>query len=160
MKNNELKSLAKSARKSAAADIESTILAALKNVAAKLGQDAKHFTKEIEKGAAKLAKKLSKEMDFDKSAKLEAGDTIKVTGPPKTSQSTAKNGKTINGAEKSLSVAKAEVKPAAAETSLIAKKTQPKASQAKAATKPTQPKASTPTKKPASKKIKPALKGK
>lgn len=84
MKNNDIKSLAKAARKSAATTIEAGLLTALKSIAAKLRQNEKHFQKEIEKGAKKLAKKLSKEIELDEPIKLEAGKTSKV----------------VNGAEK------------------------------------------------------------
>jgi hypothetical protein len=97
MKNSDLKAQVKSVRKSAASDIEESLTTALKKVAAKLGQNSKHFTKEIEKSSKRLAKKLSKEMEFAEQAVSEIS-TIN---------------KNANGAEKPKSSAKNEEKPVA-----------------------------------------------
>ena len=79
MKNNETKSLAKSARKAAASTIEASLIEALEKVAVKLKQNSKHFTKEIEKSSKRLAKKLSKEMKFEEAAKTEIITTAAVS---------------------------------------------------------------------------------
>ena len=78
MKNNDQKPLVKSPRKAAAADIEQSLLATLKEAATKLGQTSKDFIKEIEKGSKKLAKKLSKQIEFEKPAKQEGEAAPKV----------------------------------------------------------------------------------
>jgi hypothetical protein len=85
MKDTNPKSHVKAAKKAAAADIEISLLAALKNMATKLGQNAKHIEKEIEKGAKKLAKKIAKEMEFAKPAAPKKDIVIKPTAKqPKT----------------------------------------------------------------------------
>jgi hypothetical protein len=146
MKNHEIKSLAKSARKSAAANMEAAILAALKTTAVKLGQDAKHFNKVIEKGAAKLAKKLSKEMAFDEPAKLEAGKTSKTNEPAKPANMMAAKTETKPAvATKAPETKKPEPKavtpqPAAKSSAPVAKPSAPKANSAsKSGAKPAQP---------------------
>jgi hypothetical protein len=107
MKNNDLKAQVKSARKSAASDIEESLTTTLKKVAAKLGQNSKHFTREIEKGSKRLAKKLSKEMEFAEPAGSDASAT----------------NKNVNGVEKPKSSAKNEDKAVtAAKTEPVAKK--------------------------------------
>jgi hypothetical protein len=107
MKNNDLKTQVKSVRKSAASDIEESLTTALKKVAAKLGQNSKHFTKEIEKGSKRLAKKLSKEMEFAEPAKSEANTT----------------NKNVNGVEKPKPSPKSDEKPVTAtKTEPVAKK--------------------------------------
>jgi hypothetical protein len=58
MKKNELKSLVKTARKSAKENINTTVLAQLKAAIEKLGLTSKKVNKEIEKSAKRLAKKL------------------------------------------------------------------------------------------------------
>jgi len=122
MKNNEIKSKTKSARKSAAADIESTVLTALKNIAAKFGQDAKHLQKQIEKGAAKLGKKLSKEMKFNKPSN---------PAPVKTDKATTEAGKSVK-AVNGVGKPQAAAKPAApASKAAPAKKPEPTASNSK-----------------------------
>jgi hypothetical protein len=95
MKNSDLKAQVKSVRKSAASDIEESLTTALKKVAAKLGQNSKHFTKEIEKGSKRLAKKLSKEMEFAEQAVSEISTT----------------NKNVNGAEKPKPSPKSDAKP-------------------------------------------------
>ena len=97
MKNTDLKIQVKSSRKSAANDIEATLITALKKVAAKLGQNSKNFTKKIEKGSKQLAKKLSKEMEFAEQATSEVSTTNKA----------------VNGSEKPQISPKSEEKPAA-----------------------------------------------
>jgi len=108
MKDINPKSQNKSAKKTAANHIEASLLATLKDVATKLGQNAKHFEKEIEKGAKKLAKRLSKEMEFAKPAAPKKDIVIKPA------------------AEKPKAVAKSPVKAAPAiEVKPVVKATTP-----------------------------------
>jgi hypothetical protein len=65
MKSEENKDQVKSARKAAAGVIEASLLTALKKTTAKLGQSNKQFQKAVEKGSKRLAKKLSKEIEFN-----------------------------------------------------------------------------------------------
>jgi hypothetical protein len=121
MKNNELKSQDKSARKAAAKDIEQSLIATLKEVAVKLKQDAEDFSKAIEKGAKKLAKKLAKEIAFDKPFKSEA--VAKVKAADKTEKpKTAVNSKATAAPVKAAPAAKKVVeKPSPAPTSPVKK---------------------------------------
>jgi hypothetical protein len=68
MKKNKFKALIKSARKATTQAIKTTLITQLKETAEKLGVASKRTTKEIEKSAKSLAKKLSAEVKVDKDA--------------------------------------------------------------------------------------------
>jgi len=74
MKKSKLKSLVKSARKTAKKDIRLSLVAGLKEIASKFGEGSKKLNKDIEKGSKQLAKKLSKDIKIDKSAIIENGN--------------------------------------------------------------------------------------
>lgn len=94
MKNNDLKLQVKSARKSAAGEIELTLNKTLKSVAAKLGQNSKRFYKELEKGSKRLAKKLAKELEIERLAITENGISTKADTEVKKPQTSPKAEKT------------------------------------------------------------------
>jgi len=128
MKNNDHKSLAKTARKAAAADIEQSLLKALKATASKLKQESETFAKAIAKGAKKLAKKLAKEIEFEKEvlslevlkdAKPEASSPkVKTKSKPAvaTPEVTEAPAKKSPAKPKAAAKPAADVKPAAAKT--------------------------------------------
>jgi len=62
MKKKKLKLLVKSARSAAKKDITSDLIHGLTEIVAKYGEGSKKLTKDIEKGAKQLAKKLSKDI--------------------------------------------------------------------------------------------------
>lgn len=71
MKKKKLRSLIKSARKTVKNDIQENLINGLKAITLQLGQDSKKLTKDIEKGARQLAKKLAKDIKIDKAAIIE-----------------------------------------------------------------------------------------
>ncbi|MEJ7780328.1 MAG: hypothetical protein WKF68_12145 [Daejeonella sp.] len=66
MKKNKLKTLVKSARKTALKDIKASLITQLSEISARLGQDPEKLSKTIGKGSKKLAKKLIKEFKIKK----------------------------------------------------------------------------------------------
>jgi poly-D-alanine transfer protein DltD len=78
MKKDKLKALVKSARKSTTETIKLTLITQLKETAEKLGIASKKTTKEIEKSAKNLAKKLSAEIKIDKDAIAQAAAETKT----------------------------------------------------------------------------------
>ena len=78
MKKNKLKTLVKSARKSTTVAIRASLVAQLKETAEKLGVASKKTTKEIEKSAKNLAKKLAAEVKVDKDALIAAAQAKEV----------------------------------------------------------------------------------
>jgi hypothetical protein len=65
MKNNKIKALVKAARKTAKEEIQTSLIANLKEVTAKLKHGSKKLDKKIEKGAKILAKKIVKDLVID-----------------------------------------------------------------------------------------------
>jgi hypothetical protein len=78
MKKNKLKALVKSARKNTTETIKAALVATLNEAAQKLGVASKKTTKEIEKSAKNLAKKLSAEVKVDKDALAKAATEAKI----------------------------------------------------------------------------------
>ncbi|HEY0177030.1 MAG TPA: hypothetical protein VGC08_11675 [Pedobacter sp.] len=78
MKKSKLRSLVKSARKTAKKDIKLNLISELKEIAGKFGQGSKKLERDIEKGSKQLAKKLSKDIKIDKSAIIEANKQAKA----------------------------------------------------------------------------------
>jgi len=78
MKKKKLKSLVKSARKTAEKDIRADLVKGLNEIAGKFGEGSKKLTKDIEKGARQLAKKLAKDI------KIYDSTTIAADGESKT----------------------------------------------------------------------------
>lgn len=72
MKKSKLKSLVKSARKTAKKDIRLSLITELKEIAGKFGPNSKKINKEIQKSSKELAKKLSKDIKIDKLSIVEA----------------------------------------------------------------------------------------
>lgn len=74
MKKSKLKSLVKTARKTAEKDIHQSLLASLKDIVGKFGEGSKKLNKDVEKGAKQLSKKLAKSIKVDKSAFIVVAD--------------------------------------------------------------------------------------
>lgn len=87
MKKNKLKALVKSARKATTQTIKLAVATQLIETAEKLGIASKKATKEIEKSAKQLAKKLSSEIKVDKDA-LAAAAEIKTAAVVKETPAT------------------------------------------------------------------------
>lgn len=66
MKQPKQKSPVKSARKTAKLDIQERLIATVKAIASKFGQDESKLTKKFQKKSEKLAKKISKELKIAK----------------------------------------------------------------------------------------------
>ena len=104
MKKDKLKTLVKSARKTAKEVLRSSIALQLKDATSKLGLTSKKVNKAIEKTAKQLAKKLSSEVTIDK-------DALAITVPEPVEVKTAEPQKIAKTPSK-----KASAKPKAAET--------------------------------------------
>jgi hypothetical protein len=65
MKNTKIKALVKAARKTAKEEIQTSLIANLKEVTSKLKHSSKKLDKKIEKGAKILAKKIAKDLIID-----------------------------------------------------------------------------------------------
>jgi uncharacterized protein (DUF58 family) len=78
MKKSKLKSLVKTARKTAEKDIHLSLLASLKDIAGKFGENSKKLNKDIEKGARQLSKKLAKDIKINKSIFITVKEDTKV----------------------------------------------------------------------------------
>lgn len=78
MKKSKLKSLVKSARKTAEKDIRLSLITGLKEIAGVFGEGSKKINKDIEKSAKQLAKKLSKDIKINKTAIIEANKLPKA----------------------------------------------------------------------------------
>jgi hypothetical protein len=76
MKKKKLKALVKSAKKTIREDIKTDLIARLQEITAKYGQDSKKLNKDIQKGAAQLARKLAKDIKVDKAAVAEVHELI------------------------------------------------------------------------------------
>jgi len=76
MKKSKLKSLIKSARKTAKEDIRTSLVIELKEIASKFGTGSKKLHKDIEKGSKQLAKKLAKDIKIDKSTLVATDQSI------------------------------------------------------------------------------------
>ena len=91
MKKSKIKSLIKSARKTAEKDIRLSLAAGLKEIAGKYGEGSKKLKKDIKKGSKQLAKVLSNDIKIDKSALQETRSQVTApvtaeTGVPVVSQ--------------------------------------------------------------------------
>lgn len=93
MKSNENKLQVKSARKAAAENIKTSLVTALNNTAEKLGQNYEQIQKAAEKGLTRLAKKLSREMEFVPSAVHETVNSNNAAGTTEKQDFKAKNKK-------------------------------------------------------------------
>jgi len=78
MKKSKLKSLVKAARKTAEKDIHQSLLSTLSEIAGNYGEGAKKLNKDIQKGARRLAKKLSANIKIDKSVFIEVKEDANV----------------------------------------------------------------------------------
>lgn len=78
MKKSKLKSLVKSARKTAEKDIRLSLITGLKEIAGTFGEGSKKINKDIEKSSKQLAKKLSKDIKINKAAIIEANKLPKA----------------------------------------------------------------------------------
>jgi len=79
MKKNKLKSLVKSARKSATKDIRLSLIAELNEITGTFGAGSKKLKKDIEQGSKQLAKKISKNIKIDKSAFIKSDKVAEAT---------------------------------------------------------------------------------
>lgn len=79
MKKSKLKSLVKTARKTAEKEIHLSLLASVKEIAGKFGEASKKLNKDIEKGSRQLSKKLSKDIKIDKSSFITVKDETSIT---------------------------------------------------------------------------------
>ncbi|WP_158797697.1 hypothetical protein [Pedobacter sp. L105] len=82
MKKKQLKSLVKSARKTAEKDIRADLVKGLNEIASKFGEGSKKLTKDIEKGARLLAKKLAKDIKIYNSTTVESDGESKTVLKP------------------------------------------------------------------------------
>jgi hypothetical protein len=89
MKKSKLKSLVKLAKKTAQADIQTTLTTQIKAATTSLGEPSKKLDKQIAKSAKQLAKILVKEVKIDKDA-LQTNNDSKPVKEPKGDKSTAK----------------------------------------------------------------------
>lgn len=96
MKKSKLKSLVKSARKTAKKDIRLSLVAGLKEIAGKYGNGSKKLEKDIKKGSKLLAKVLSKDIKIDKSAlqethsEISSPEIVETEAPALSKKKTAK----------------------------------------------------------------------
>jgi len=79
MKKNKLKSLVKSARKSATKDIRLSLIADLNEITSTFGGGSKKLKKNIEQGSKQLAKKIAKNIKIDKSAFIKSDKVAEAT---------------------------------------------------------------------------------
>jgi len=79
MKKKKLKSLVKSARKSATKDIRLSLVAELKEITGTFGEGSKKLKKDIEQGSRQLAKKIAKNIKIDKSAFIKSDKLAEAT---------------------------------------------------------------------------------
>lgn len=77
MKKSKLKSLVKSARKTAEKDIRLSLTSSLKDIAAQFGE-SKKLNRDIAKGSKLLAKKLAKDIKIDKSSFIKTDDVAMI----------------------------------------------------------------------------------
>jgi len=77
MKQPKQKSPVKSARKTAKLDIQQRLLATVKAIAAKFGQDEGKLAKKFQKKSKKLAKKISEEIKIAKTTVAESLKRLK-----------------------------------------------------------------------------------
>jgi len=78
MKQPKQKSPVKSARKTAKQDIQQRLIATVKAIAAKFGQDEEKLTKKFQKKSKKLAKKISEELKIAKPTTAEKPTEVKA----------------------------------------------------------------------------------
>jgi RecB family endonuclease NucS len=79
MKKSELKAINKTAKKVLKTNLEESLLATIKQTAAKLGTDTKKTEKKLAKNINKLSKKITKLITPVQGAKPKATDTITKT---------------------------------------------------------------------------------
>jgi hypothetical protein len=119
MKQPKQKSPVKSARKAAKLDIQQRLLATVKAIAAKFGEDEIKLAKKFQKNSKKLAKKISQELKIAKSAVAEKLQEVKA---PSSAIKAVKAKGAESAAKTDIKTAKKPVEQKTAEKKPVVKK--------------------------------------